>query len=139
MYMQYTVGLHSMKNLTCYKTRTMTATTEGVLKLLCFLVVPCVLALVRSASAGDEWSTSCAPIDGRCPPLFVPGAYPLLYLAIALYRRWRSCRRQSSAALSFEAAGDDAYVYIEHVVEVDPQVEEEPALEGECWRHHLGK
>ena len=63
--------------------------------------------------------------------LFVPGAYPVLYLAIALYKRWRSCRRQSSAALSFEEAGDDGYVYIEHVVEVDPQVEEDPATEGE--------
>ena len=44
---------------------------------------------------------------------------------------WRSCRRQSSAALSFEAAGDDAHVYIEHVVEVDPQVEQDPTMEGE--------
>ena len=26
---------------------------------------------------------------------------------------------------------DDAYIHIEHVVEVNPQVEEDPAMEGE--------
>ena len=64
--------------------------------------------------------------------LFAPGAYPVLYVANVLHKRWRRfCRRQLSTAMSFEAADDNANTYIEHVVEVDPQVEEDPTMEGE--------
>ena len=64
--------------------------------------------------------------------LFAPGVYPVLYLANVMCKRWRrSCRRQLPTAMSCETAADDAYVYIEHVVEVDPRVESDPTIEGE--------
>ena len=65
--------------------------------------------------------------------LFAPGAYLVLYVARVLHRRWRSCGRRPSARIpqSVEAADNGAYIPIEHVVEVDPQVEENPVREKE--------
>ena len=62
--------------------------------------------------------------------LFAPGAYPVLYVANVLCKRWRRCSKRPSTVMSVQAAGDDGYVHIEHVVEVDPQVEEDPVREG---------
>ena len=63
--------------------------------------------------------------------LFAPGAYLVLYLVCVLHKRWRRlCTRQPPAAAADTAVGDD-YVYIEHVVEVDPKAEEDPAISRE--------
>ncbi len=59
--------------------------------------------------------------------LFAPATYPVLYLTNILRTKWkRSCRKQppSTAIMPLEAVVNDAYVYIEHTVEVDPTMEE---------------
>ena len=46
-----------------------------------------------------------------------------------LHKRWRRfCTRQPPAAAADTAVGDDTHVYVEHVVEVDPKGEEDPAI-----------
>ena len=61
---------------------------------------------------------------------FAPGAYLVLYAASVLRKRCWLHRRPPSAPVAVRAAGDDVYVHIEHVVEVDPRVEEDPGREG---------
>ena len=58
--------------------------------------------------------------------LFAPATYPVLYLTNILRMKLKgSCRKQpSTAIMPLEAAVNDAYVYIEHIVEVDPTMEE---------------
>ena len=78
--------------------------------------------------------------------LFAPGAYLMLYFVNLLRKQWRRSRKKQPHALvamSHEAAGNDACVYIEHVVEVDPQVEEDPVkkevpeVEKSCGSRHV--
>lgn len=63
--------------------------------------------------------------------LFVPAMYLVFYLAHALCQRWRrSCTRPQSSVSTFEAAGDDAYLIVDNVVEVDPKVDGDPERDG---------
>ena len=63
--------------------------------------------------------------------LFAPGAYLVLYLAYVLHKRWRRLRRRQPPAAAADTAVGDDYVYVEHVVEVDPKAEEDPAISRE--------
>ena len=63
--------------------------------------------------------------------LFAPGAYPVLYVANVLRKRWRRfCRRQPSGATP-EATVQDKNTQNEHVVEMEPPVEEDPGKKAE--------
>ena len=78
----------------------------------------------NSRSAEESWMTL------YLFAFFAPGVYLVLYVANVLRKRWWPHRRLLSSAVSAQATGDDAYVHIEHVVEVDPQIEEDPVREG---------
>ena len=71
--------------------------------------------------------------------LFAPGAYLVLYLASVLYRRMRRLyRKQPSTAPPVQTAGDNTYMNIENVVEVDPQADQDPVEEEQEMEKSYG-